>query len=352
MKDTIQLPNGLEQMNDDKLAAAREATAHLTAADLRAIGDPVILDLPNGRQTRYYHYPLDGAEGTIFFYQAVNQNMTPQAMAQVYAMQTLLNRSVVVFPQNCIVFEHADVKKIRKGDFSPYGEVRLRGIEHALGRTSVSGDITIAGFSFGATDAAASAKTIAEKQALAVDTLVVAEPANIAKRSILGLAKDLLSTSSQDLIHAVQAADMPALSELYDISKNGKKSTYLQQDFVQFARNFAKPSNGNLNVARGLRKAKLTSQLEKAFKAMAENGLVLLHEDTDSKLTPEGALDEVYSRLRSTLNQHPRFNPNNAELAMIKTSTPDKQGHAIGDNPWAWSSIVRTAIERTVIKED
>lgn len=353
MKDTIQLPNGLEQMNDDKLVAAREATAHLTAADLRAIGEPVILDLPNGRQTKYYHYPLDGAEGTIFFYQAVNQNMTPQAMAQVYAMQALLNRNVVVFPQNSIRFEFGDIKKILGGDFSPYGEVRLRGIEHALGRAAVSGDITVAGFSFGATDAAASAKTIAEKQALAVDTLVVAEPANIAERSILGLAMNLLSTSSQDLIHAVQAADMPALSELYDISKNGKKSTYLQRDFVLFARNFAKPRNGNLNVAFGLTNPTLRSALEAAFKAMAENGLVLLHEDTDSMLTPKGALDETYAHLQSVLDEHSeKYNPNNAKLAMIKTSTPDKQGHAIGDNPWAWSSILRMAIDRTVIKED
>ena len=352
METTVQLPNGLEELNDAKLAAAREVTAHLTAADLRNIGEPTIIDLPNGHQTKYHFYPVDDAEGTIFFYQAVNQNMTPQAMAQVYAMQALLKRNVIVFPQNCIEFEHADTKKIRSGDFSPYGEVRLRGIEHALGRTAVDGDVTLAGFSFGATDATASAKVIAEQQALAIGTLIVAEPANIAKRSLARLSKDFLSTNTQDLIHAVQAADMPALTELYAIRESGKSSPYLQKDLVNFVRNFVKPENGNFNAARGLRKATLGPALDGVFKAMAEDGLVLLHEDTNSRLTPEGALDKIYSRLQSVLDQHPEDNPNNAELAMIKTSTENEQGHAIGDNPWAWSSIVRTAIERVVIKED
>ena len=340
--NSIQLPRGLEAFNDSQLTEAREATAHLTAADLRNIGEPTTFELRDGRETFYYSYPLEGAEGTIFFYQAVNQNMTPQAMAQVYAMQALLNRSVVVFPQNSIGFNRAERKQIRRGDFSPYGEIRLQGIEHALGSGAVGGEITIAGYSFGATDAAASGAAIAKHKSLEVTAAVLAEPANITKRNIGRLALDLFSTSSKDLIHAVQAADFPALTELYKIAPSGKSSAYLRRDFLKFAKNFLKIGNGNGNASLGLTKPEFASDVIGMFDAMANNGLVFLHEDLDSKITPEGALDQQYREIETA---NIISNRRTIALRKLRTTTLDKQGHALGDNPWAWASIIRSALE-------
>lgn len=332
------LPHELSLYDDELLAVAREEVDHYKASDLRNFGEPTVIDLIDGRQTTYYSYPVEESRGNIVFFQPVANSMKPQAMAQVLAMQALTKRSVTVIEQNNYKLNHRERQLVSHGDFAPLGEIRLQAIEQALGRSALDDELTISGFSFGATDAAATSAAIARHDAFEIDGAVYGEPTNILRRSLLSLGKAFAGTSDTELLGSVLMAKFPALTELWDISSDGKKSSYLNKDLRGFVIDFSK--HRNITPVRGLCYPNFANDVVSSLATVKPSGNIIVHKDDDSVLTPRNAFDRQIKVIKDAVGTDMEIN-----IEDIRTTTDEKVGHAIGDNPWAWSTIVRLALK-------
>lgn len=332
--NTIQLPNGIEY--DDGLDSALEYLQPFCADDLRNFGEPTIVNLADGRQTTYFDYPIKDSSGTILFFQPVANEMKAQAMGQVKALHTF-NKNVVVIPQNNIRLTKAERKLVKNGNFSPYGEIRLQAIAHYLGSRAIEGDITLAGYSFGATDAAATGAAIARHDAFEISGASFGEPTNIMNRSLLDIGKAFAGPSTEDLLNSIQMSNFPALIDLWEISPDGKKSKYLNRDLRGFVINFMKYRN--LPAVKGLCHPTFAGDVATMMDAVADDGVIVVHKDLDSLLTPYEAFKDQFDQIvvAGLLK--------GIRVKRILTSTDQKVGHALGDNPIAQRGLVLPAIK-------
>lgn len=345
MSERSVLPEQLRQYDDAVLAAARESLARLRAEDLFTFGKPQVVTLPDGRQTTYYYFehPADSAERgneeTVVHFQPIANGMKPQAMAQVEAIMALTGQNVLFVPQNNYRLTKEEKVKVKgSGDYSPLAQQRVAILEHAAKSKKLAlGSLRLAGYSFGATDAAATAQQLAKSGAGSVDALVLAEPANIANRSAKELFDDFSETSTKQFMAAVAMSQLPALQELYGIGyRNTKMSRFLMKDLVKFPYDFVR--HNNFVPALGLTHATFTGQVLDGLDAMHHDARIVLHKDLDSAISPA----DDYELAADIIAQQAA--PRGVEVANVRTSTPEQMGHAIGDNPWYWATMARIAL--------
>lgn len=345
MSERSVLPEQLQQYDDDVLAEARDKLHSLSAKSLHEPGNPYVVTLPDGRQTSYYYFKpragwtLNRAEETIVHFQPIANGMKPQAMAQVEAIMALTGQNVLFVPQNNYRLNKREKAKVRvNGDFSPLAEQRVAILEYAADRGQLAlGSLRVAGFSFGATDAAATAQQLAKTGAGSVDAMVLAEPANIADRKPQELLKDFNQTGTKQFMAAVAMAQFPALTELYGLQNpNTKMSPFLAKDLVKFPYEFVR--YGNLVPALGLTNATFTKQVIDGLGAMHHDARIVLHKDYDSAISPA----DDYELAAAIIAEQAA--PRGIDVVNIRTSTPEQMGHAIGDNPWYWATMARIAL--------
>lgn len=345
MSERSVLPEQLRQYDDDVLAQARESLARLRAEDLHNNGNIHVVTLPDGRQTSYYFIkklsdsPEVHNEETIVHFQPIANGMKPQAMAQVEAIMALTGHSVLFVPQNNYRLTKQEKAKVKNnGDFSPLAQQRVAILEHAAKKNRLElGSLRLAGFSFGATDAAATAQQLAKSGSGSIDALVLAEPANIAIRSPKELFDDFSETGTKQFMAAVAMSQFPALQELYGVSdSNTRMSRFLLKDLVKFPYDFVRYNN--FVPALGLTRATFTGQVLDGLGAMHHDARIVLHKDLDSAISPA----DDYELAADIIAQQAA--PRGIEVVNVRTSTPEQMGHAIGDNPWYWATMARIAL--------
>ena len=345
MKNTSVLPEQLAQYDDEKLAEARQKVAGLSASRLREKDNPYVVTLPNGRQTTYHFFtPPKGytdfpAEETLVHFQPIANGMKPQAMALVHALMALTGQNVLFVPQNNYALTRPEKQRMRDdGDFSPLAQQRVKTLEYAAKRGHVAlQSLRLAGFSFGATDAAATTQALAKSGAGMVDALVVAEPANVTDRTTKELLHDFNETGTKQFLASVAMSQFPALTELYGLKEDGTgASRYLYKDLAKFPYDFVR--HGNFPPALGLRHATLASQVVDGLGAMRPDATLVLHKDLDSSLAPLGDYEFTADAIKEQALSR------GVHVVDIRTSTPERAGHAIGDNPWYWATMARIAL--------
>jgi hypothetical protein len=335
------LPPELVKFDDDHLATARESISRLGAEDLRSLGEKILVTLPDGRKTHYAYFPNLSAASTdtLVHFQPIANGIKPQAIAQVAALRALTEHNVLFVPQNNYTFTKNERKQVLSGDYSPLAEQRLRIVEHAASLGYIALDsIKLIGYSFGATDAAATGAEITKKDAGIIRAAVFAEPANVVNRSSLALFKDFSSTKTDKFLEAVTMADLPALSELYDI-RNRKimPSTFMTQDMAKFPYEFIR--YGSTITARGLRFANFAIEVSQALESTAVGSNVVIHKDLDSDLAPLSAFNEQSAEICQAADKR------GINVFDIRTTAENQLGHAIGDNPWFWATLSRIALK-------
>lgn len=341
MSEKSVLPPQLAEYDDERLGSAREKLQGSKASDYMREFDPIIVDLPDGRQTAYYYFETENQSNakTVIHFQPVANGLKPQGVPLVNAIQSLTDHNVLFVPQNNYTLTKPERKLVVNGNFAPLAEQRLRILDHAafLGQVALN-SVNLAGFSFGATDAAATMSAISRHNVGVVGSAVFGEPANIIERSRLQLLHDFVAPSSKTFVDAVLMSQLPALIELWGVSDGDSSSTYMKSDFAGFARDFVKYRN--IVPALGLRYAAFADNVMDGLDATAFGARIVAHKDLDSILTPEQAFDEQTQRIAaSSLARH-------ISLRIVKTSTEKAVGHAIGDNPWFWATLVRMGIEK------
>lgn len=337
------LPRGLEQfgVNDDQLAKARSETHGLLTASLYVYGDPVMVDLPRGEQSYYFFYRNGDTppEKTFIHTQPMSNDMNAQASAQVHAIQRLTGQNVLVIPQNNYHLTAKERLKVASGNFDPIGDKRLFLLQHAhYAGHLVLDSLRAGGFSLGATDNSATMKAVAEKEVGEIEALAYGEAVNQKRRFPTTVTWDFTSPSTDKLSDAVLMSKFPALVELFGVSEEDKKSPYLSKDLSVFAKNFI--MHHGLSILFGLSGSSFSEDVIASLPAMKKGSNLVIHNDRDSLLTRKLATDEVKSEVTQAAT------PYGVDVTAIETSTERKIGHAIGDNPWLWATIVRISLKQ------
>ncbi|MFO0882312.1 MAG: hypothetical protein U0491_02580 [Candidatus Saccharimonadales bacterium] len=333
-----------KSLDDETLLNARMARAGKTALDLRrmATSEPVIVPVDDNRTTYYHYFDAPGAEQTVVHFQPVANDLEhhPQGAAQAAAINAL-GYNVVFLSQNVTELTKEERKKVWRGDLSPLGEQRLRVLEFAANAGHVDlGNLALAGYSFGASDSAITSALIAEKGVGEISSAVFGEPANIADRSVGALALAFAgpkAAGGKQLIDSVLLSQDPALIELWGAKEGEKSSGYMDVDFMHFAKAIIK--RDNLWLAAALRHNAFADDVERGISAM-ESGHIVLHKDHDSILTPSEAFEKTRQRLTVAAQL------GSVSLSTVYTASEPWIGHAIGDNPWFWASLVRLSREK------
>lgn len=333
-------------LTDEVLTEARYSLRGTQAEDLRALAaqPSTVVPIDDSRNTYYHFFESPGAEHTVVHFQPVANDLEhhPQGASQAIAMNAL-GYNVLFLSQNATQLTKNERKKVWHGDLTPLGEQRLRILEFAANEGHIElGSIALAGYSFGASDAAITSALIAEKGIGTIRSSVFGEPANITNRNVLKLLLDFAgpkAAGGKQLIDSVLLSQDPALIELWDAKRGAKTSLYMKEDFAHFARAILK--RDNLWLAAALRHNRFTQDVERGLVAQ-KGGVMVLHKDHDSVLTPEADFSEVERRLTIAAKL------GDVSLISVRSASEPWVGHAIGDNPWFWASLVRLSLDKTI----
>ena len=338
------LPQELAAWDDGRLDITREQVHedYPTAESLRlavSSAEPIIVDLPDGRQTIYYYFahPDGGDRRTVVHFQPVANGLKPQAVPRIAAIQRLTATNVLFMPQNSTTLTASELNQLRKGNFGPLADQRLFSLKHAhdLGHVSMDA-LNLDGYSWGATEVSALIKKMPDSGE--IDSAVLAEPANIIKRSLGRLGFDFASPSSSKLLDAVRMSSDPALIELW--GAGDIPSSFMEDDITSFAKDLLRPAN--LVGIAGLRYPGFANDVIAGLSAFRENSRLLLGKDRNSILTPISAFGRQVAQIgRAAMD----LGLPDIFLNVTYISTEQGLGHASGDNPYIRATLIRMALQ-------